>query len=152
MTTTAISAKYAMIGITVINIPTINPFLPISGDLSFTPRYITIPPNIEKNIGTKYHALLGVSCCDIIEVKLFEIYKLIYSSNFFFFFSVWIFANSNSSLVCLNFFNYQHLMVNPITSHGALLFTKFEISNLSIASSNNLSAIALPCSNVIVFI
>ena len=46
-----------MIGITVINIPTINPFLPISGDLSFTPRYITIPPNIEKNIGTKYHIL-----------------------------------------------------------------------------------------------
>ena len=72
-----------MIGITVINIPTINPFLPISGDLSFTPRYITIPPNIEKNIGTKYHTLLGVSCCDIIEVTLFEIYKLL---EFFFLF------------------------------------------------------------------
>jgi hypothetical protein len=71
MTTTANIPKYAMIGITVINIPTINPFLPISGDLSFTPRYITIPPNIEKNIGTKYHALLGVSCCDIIEVIIF---------------------------------------------------------------------------------
>ena len=99
---------YASIGITEINIPTIRPFLAISGDLSFTPRYMTIPPNIENNIGTKYHILLGFSSCDIDD--LYQPHYIILS--FFFLFSVLIRASSNSSLVCLNFFILQlHLAV-----------------------------------------